>query len=66
MLNDEIVEEVRAIREAHAEKFGYNLHAIFADLKASEAKRLAGGHRFVSATSPVPNAELPRIRFVPN
>jgi len=29
MLNDEIVDEVRAIREAHAAKFGYNLRAIY-------------------------------------
>ena len=33
MLNDEIVEEVRAIREAHAAKFGFNLRAIYDDLK---------------------------------
>ena len=31
MLNDEIVEEVRAIREAHAEKFNFDLRAIYDD-----------------------------------
>ena len=33
---DEIVEEVRAIRKAHAARFGYDLDAIFQDLKAQE------------------------------
>ncbi len=33
---DEIVEEVRAVREAHAARFGYDLDAIYQDLKAQE------------------------------
>ena len=33
MLTDGIVEEVRANREAHAQKFNYNLQAIYKDLK---------------------------------
>jgi len=37
-MNDEIIREVRAIREAHATKFGFNLRAIFEDLKRSEAE----------------------------
>ena len=41
MLNDEIIEEVRAIRDAHAAKFAYDLRAIYADLKRSEAERIA-------------------------
>jgi hypothetical protein len=63
MLNDEIVDEVRAIREEHAEKFGYDLRAIFEDLKKSEAARIAAGHPFVSSSSPVPNTAYQRIRF---
>ena len=57
MLNDEIVDEVRTIRDAHAAKFGYNLRAIYADLKKSEAERNAAGHPFVSPSSqpPAPN-----------
>ncbi|MDP2752166.1 MAG: hypothetical protein Q8O31_06140 [Rhodocyclaceae bacterium] len=47
MLNDEIVDEVRAIRDAHAAIFGYNLRAIYADLKQSEAAHIATGHPFV-------------------
>ena len=65
MLNDEIVDEVRAIREAHASKFGYDLRAIYADLKISEGKRIADGHPYVSPTSgpPAPNSALQRTRF---
>ena len=33
---DEIVEEVRAIREAHAARLGYDLDAIYQDLKEQE------------------------------
>jgi hypothetical protein len=65
MLNDEIVDEVRAIRDAHATKFGYDLRAIYADLKKSEAERIAAGHPFVSPPSqhPAPNSALQRTRF---
>lgn len=63
MLNDEIVDEVRAIREAHAEKFGYDLRAIFEDLKKSEAARIAAGQPFVSSASLAPNTSFQRIRF---
>jgi len=65
MLTDEIVDEVRAIREAHASKFGYDLRAIYADLKKSEGKRIADGHPYVSPPSepPAPNSAFQRTRF---
>jgi len=64
MLNDEIVNEVRAIREAHAAKFGYDLRAIYEDLKKTEAEHIAAGHPFVSPPSPtVPNSAFQRTRF---
>lgn len=65
MLNDEIIEEVRAIRDAHAAKFAYDLRAIYADLKSSEAERIAAGHPFVSPPSelPTPDSALQRSRF---
>ena len=34
--HDDIVEEVRAIREDHAATHGYDLHRVFEDLKAKE------------------------------
>ena len=38
-MKDHIVEEVREIREEHAAQFNYDLNAIVADLKRSEAER---------------------------
>jgi len=63
MLTDEIVDEVRAARQAHAEKFNYDLRAIYKDLKKSETARIAAGHPFVPSSSPMPNTAFRRIRF---
>ena len=64
MWNDGIVDEVRAVRDAHAAKFGYDLQAIYADLKKSEAERMAAGHPFIPAPErPVPDTPLQRSRF---
>jgi len=65
MLNDEIVDEVRAIRDAHAAKFGYDLRAIYEDLKKSEAAHIAAGHPFVPTPSApsAPDSALQRTRF---
>ena len=38
-MKDHIVEEVRRIRDEHAAQFNYDLDAIVADLKRSEAER---------------------------
>jgi hypothetical protein len=55
MVIDEIVEEVRANRDAHAAQFNYDLRAIFEDLKSSEAERINMGHPFVELPEgPVP------------
>jgi hypothetical protein len=42
---DDLVREVRKVREAYAKQFGYDLEAIHRDLKALEQ---AGGRRVVS------------------
>ena len=47
---DNIIEEVRKIREEHAAKFNYALDAIYRDLKQGEMRR---GHKVVSL-SPKP------------
>ncbi|WP_165741971.1 hypothetical protein [Candidatus Thiosymbion oneisti] len=36
MRNDPIIEEIHKIREKYAEKFGFDLDAMFADLKFKE------------------------------
>jgi len=51
MLNDEIVDEVRAIRQAHAARLGYDLRAVRADVNKSEAERLAAGYPIVPPPS---------------
>lgn len=43
--NDPILEEIRAIREAHAAKFNYDVDAMFDDLERRERE---SGHEFVS------------------
>ena len=45
MWKDTIVEEVRKVREAHAARFGYDLKAIYDDLKESEKR---SGRKIVS------------------
>jgi hypothetical protein len=39
MSEDPIVQEVRRVRQEHAARFDYDLQAIFADLKRTEAAR---------------------------
>jgi hypothetical protein len=48
-LKDEIVDEVRAAREAYAARFNYDLAEMYKDLKAKER---AGG-RNIAALQPV-------------
>ena len=38
-MNDPIVDEVRRVRDAHAARFNYDLHAIFLDIKKRERER---------------------------
>lgn len=44
-MNDPIVEEVRAVRDAHAARFNYDLEAIFRDIQEQQRK---SGLTFVS------------------
>ena len=39
MYEDPIVQEVRRVREEHAARLGYDLEAVFADLKRTEEAR---------------------------
>ena len=45
MPNDPIVDEIRAIRDAYAKQYDYDLDAIFEDIKKKEVE---SGRRFVS------------------
>jgi hypothetical protein len=65
MWNDDIVSEVRAIREAHAAKYKYDLRAIVEDLKKSEEKHKAEGFIYVEPPPKenLPTTPLQRMRF---
>ena len=57
MINDPIVAEVRAIRDRHAEKFNYDLDAIY---RAVKQKELASGRsyaRYLPRPNPATNSE---------
>lgn len=47
MSSDEIIDEVRANRESHAARFGYDLRKIYEDLKNRETEHLNAGYAFV-------------------
>ena len=59
-MNDPIVDEVRRVRDAHAARFNYDLHAIFLDIKKREKER---GLSFVLgvARQPMPPQALQPI-----
>ena len=48
-MTDDIVEEVRRVREAYGERFNFDLAAIFRDLRERE---IAGGREVVSLPRP--------------
>lgn len=65
LLDDEIITEVRANRDAHAARFNYDIDAIAADLKLVEAQYIAKG---VPCVQPpprelMPSTALQRTRF---
>lgn len=51
MWEDKIVAEVRSVRQAHAEKFDFDLKAIYQDLKDQEGQ---GGRTTVSFPPKLP------------
>lgn len=64
-MKDDIVEEIHAIRDAHAAKFSYDLHAICEDLKKTEAQNIAAGHPYITPLSePGIAPEHAKIRFI--
>ena len=58
MLTDGIIEEVRANREAHAQKFNYNLRAIYEDLKKSEKKRIQQWHLSIEPAAKIASKNM--------
>lgn len=58
MWKDEIVEETRKVREEYAEKFNYDLEAIYKDLKKQEK----GGKRKIVSMQPKEPELIPQAK----
>ncbi len=63
-MNDEIIDEVRAVKEALAEESGFNIRRIAEEIRKSEAQsELEGWKHVVAPVQPLPNSEFQRTRF---
>lgn len=65
-MNDEIITEVRAIKDAIGAKFNYNLRALFEEIKRGEAElQTKGVHLVPPPANPasLPSSALQRTRF---
>ena len=65
-MNDEIITEVRAIKDAIGAKFNYDLRALFEDIKRGEGELQAKGIHLISPPpnpASQPNTALQRTRF---
>jgi len=64
-MNDEIIAEVWAIKEALAAKFDFNIRRMAEDIRKSEIESNAEGWKHISApVPPLPNSTFQRTRFV--
>jgi hypothetical protein len=65
-MNDEIIEEVQAIKDAIAARFNYDLRAAFQEIKRGEAELQDRGIRVISPPvnpSGLPSTALQRTRL---
>ena len=64
-MNDDILDEVRAICEAHAAAFHFDLDAIYADIKQRGMEHQAQGAHFIDppTTAPQMRSRYQGIRF---
>jgi hypothetical protein len=62
-MNDEILEEVRAIRHAHAAQFNFDLDAIFIDIQRCETEHALQGGHFIEPPSMPTISGYQKIRF---
>ncbi len=63
-MNDEIISEVRAIKEALAEESGFDIRRLAEEIRKSEAQSEAEGWKHVTAPlSPLSDSVFQRARF---
>ncbi len=63
-MNDEIIVEVRAIKEALAEESGFDIRRIAKEIQKSEIQSEAEGWKHIpDPLQPLPNSAFQRARF---
>ena len=62
-MNDEIIDEVRSIKESLAEEFGFDIRRIFEDIKRSEIQTELEGWHHIQPAAVLPESALRRVRF---
>jgi len=63
-MNDEIITEVRAIKEALAKESGFDIRRIAEEIRKSEIQSDAEGWKHIAAPlQPLTNSALQRTRF---
>lgn len=63
-MNDEIIVEVRAIKEALAEESGFDIRRIAKEIRKSEIQSAAEGWKHIPAPlQPMPRSTFQRTRF---
>ena len=63
-MNDEIIAEVRAVKEALAEESGFDIRRIAEEIRKSEVQSEAEGWKHIAAPlPPLPNSTFQRTRF---
>ena len=63
-MNDEIITEVRAIKEALAKESGFDIRRIAEEIRKSEIQSDAEGWKHIAAPlQPMTNSALQRTRF---
>jgi len=65
-MDDEIITEVRAIKDAIGARFGYDLRAMFEEIKRGEAEMARSGVHFISPPEhpeDLPASAFQRTRF---
>lgn len=65
-MNDEIMMEVHAVKDAIGAKYGHDLNALFEEIKLGEAKLKASGVKVLAPPAnpaSLPNSALQRTRF---
>jgi hypothetical protein len=66
-MNDEILVEVRAIKEALAEASGFDIRRIAEEIRKSEVRSGAEGWKHIAAPlQPLPESAFQRTRFAPS